>query len=157
MRDDPDERTRLWVRSKDYFINQGSIFTPDARIRINFVPIVLAVILPWILYVVLLTTSIFRFRHDHESVQSAFYWSIVGGLFCFFVYRLTKEIHTVEARWTRAGFCFTIIAVIAALISSFSIYSAYLQRYYDTMDLRTYPLVDVASTHGKDVMDAGVM
>lgn len=96
-----EERARLWVQQKDYYVNQGSVFTPDARIRINFLPIVLAVMLPWLLFVVLLTTSIFRFRHDHETVQSVIYWGIVVLLGGFFVYRLAKELHTVEARWTR--------------------------------------------------------
>lgn len=64
--------------------------------------------------------------------------------------------HFVRAQ-TRAGFCLCTVSVVAALVSSFSLYSAYLQRYYDTMDLRTYPLIDVAATPGKDVMDAGVM
>lgn len=136
-----DESTRLMIKNRDFFINQGSQFVPGKRLRmiyssfifrqsqflmvgsfvsktlfsfvqgINFVPIVLNVILPWILFAFLLTISIFRWRHENEYLTSMLWYMVVVPICIAFLYRFCQELHIVEATWVRAG-CFHVIFVV---------------------------------------------
>lgn len=56
---------RNWLVGKDLYFNAGSVFVPSARMRVNVIPIVLNVLLPFFGYLILTTLSSFRFRHDH--------------------------------------------------------------------------------------------
>eukprot|EP00392_Amoebophrya_sp_AT5.2_P011604 g11683.t1 len=152
-----DERTKLMLLTGDYYVNKNSIFTPEARIRLNFVPIVLNTVLPWTLFVVLLTVSIFRFRHDYGKLCDTVWLLLVGGLFLLYVWLFFKELHGVDARWTRASFLYLVVMVNLCATASYLLYSEFFEPYYDVLDLKTYPMLDVSKTNGKDVMDAGMI
>lgn len=42
--------------------------------------------------------------------------------------------------------------IIAASVSSFFVYKIYMERYYDIMDLKTIPMVDVSKTQGRSAI-----
>ncbi|CAD7945221.1 unnamed protein product [Amoebophrya sp. A120] len=152
-----DERTKLLLLTGDYYLNKGSVFVPNARIRLNFVPIVLSTILPWTLFVVLLTISIFRFRHDYGHLCDYIWVVVCGVLLLAYTYLFFKELHSVDPRWTRASCLHLFIMINICLTASYLLYSEYFEPYYDVLDLKTYPTLDVSKTNGKDVMDAGMI
>jgi len=62
------------VGKSDMYINTGSVFVPDARLRMNVIPIVLNVMIPFFLFMFFVTLSTFRFRHDHGNFASMIFW-----------------------------------------------------------------------------------
>ncbi|CAD7950836.1 unnamed protein product [Amoebophrya sp. A25] len=155
--DGVDERTKLMLQNGDYYINKSSVFTVGSRIRLNFIPIVLNAVLPWILFVVLLTISVFRFRHDYERWCNTIWLIVCGTLLLVYAYLFCRELHTVDARWTRATCLYLFVMVNLCATASYLVYTQFFQVYYDVTDLKTYPTMDVSTTNGKDVMDAGIV
>jgi hypothetical protein len=66
--DDDEEDGKGKMQQKQYYLNDGSPFLPFGRFRMNVIPIIGLVLIPWLLFVLLVEMSSFRFYHDHSNL-----------------------------------------------------------------------------------------
>lgn len=132
------------------------VFVPGMRRRMNIIPMVINVFLPWIFFNTCLTAMGFRLHHHHPWMA----WSMVGGctlLWVGLVYLAVWARRTEpDPMWYSFAAVAVFIAIVAGTISGLAIYWTYFWEFYSVFDLKTINGLDPGKAEGQHSMDGGM-
>lgn len=142
---------------------KGYFFQRGARARLNIVPVLISLFVPWFLFCLLLALIALPTHFEKPIlVESVVTWStifIIGlGINVFFNLR-RKAVHpeVYQPNWlcTFCGLLWLALTLSTGMGEIIYLYGSY--PYLTTKSLGTYNEVDPASTSGVQVLDAGVI
>lgn len=134
-----------------------SVFEPGGRIKMNVVPIILNVLLPWALYVIILALTSMEVRYYYPNIVSmtlfltGVIWFIVVGL------AVWNRKHNPDPTWFTYAALATFLAIVVGIVVGNQNYNDLARPYYQLRDLKTISNVDAGAETGQNVMDAGVI
>lgn len=152
-----DERDAFAMKSP---FSKGQFFMRGSRKRLNIVAILVAVFVPWLLFSGMYAATCFEIHYKQPGV-----WMIllVCGVLVVLVtaglalnamrQKYTKSDY--EPSWYVFLFLTCLIAWIVAVVAGSTNYTTNMVPYYDLQNLNTYTAVDVTTTRGQQLMDAG--
>jgi len=143
--------------------NKGAagVFIPGQRRRINIVPVVIAILVPWALFCVMFWVQSFEWHYkDHSLVNMVeglgFLVVVASGIYALgSVKQKAAKDPKREPNWFIFMFVANLFAFLAAMLLGDINYFKHMQPYYDIMNLNTYTSVDPSVLRGQMVMDAG--
>jgi len=138
-------------------------FARRQRQRMNFVAAMQSLFVPWILFCLVFGVTAFQLHYAKPILC----WALVtvAGVFvcgiCFaacpaFKAKL-KHDDTLEPSWLIFMFFSTAGAVILGAYFGTMIYTSFMQRYYEYVNLNDYQGVDVSKMRGEQLMDGARM
>lgn len=132
-----------------------SAFTKGSRMRMNIVPILLNAVVPWLIFVgfFALVASEATYYRAGLVYAAVLVGLLLWGATLFMAVRARK----VEPDPTWYGYFAMVvgIAVCAGVVCGYNLYEGYTLPVIELESLRTVKGLDVGSTPGKNVMDAG--
>jgi len=133
----------------------GSVFTPGKRHRMNMVPIILNIFLPWFTFSALFAAMSFSFHYQHPA--AAWLLVLLGLIITaasgFIAYRYHSRER--DPTWLIFSTLALLLAVMLAAIFGDMNFWYNMQPFYDIENLNTYPSVNPAREKGQQLMDAG--
>lgn len=146
-------------------VNNGlekAFYTRSQRHRLNLVPALLSLFVPWIVFCLIYALMSFSIRYQSPEVCNTLMWLAffaviaAGGIAAFkaMMKRMDdKQEH--EPTWLTFIFLTSLAGWVVAVVLGRLNYSTYMQPFYDYADLNTYAGVDPARMRGQQMMDAG--
>mmetsp|Transcript_19705 Transcript_19705/g.52636 ORF Transcript_19705/g.52636 Transcript_19705/m.52636 type:complete len:322 (-) Transcript_19705:322-1287(-) len=130
--------------------------------RLNLVAILVSLFVPWALYVVVSSLTVFSLHYNKPFV----YYSVVSacGLVLLGFGALTCRQATLRENgksrtptWYTFLFVTCVVAFLSAAILGSNLYWTFMQDYYDLVHLSTYESVNPSTMRGQQLMDAGMV
>lgn len=136
---------------------EGGLFLPGKRRRLNVWGILISFVMPPLLflYEIAILRSEFRYRNPQDAVLCA-----LLGLLVVWALSVIWNNHRTEDRepmWLGFNVVSTFLALVAGAGAGIWLYNKYMLPYYDLMSLNEYPDIDVDTTHGDAILDAGFL
>lgn len=135
------------------------IFLRHQRRRINFVPVIGCILLPWGLYAVMCAVMAFSLHYELPSVA---YLALAGGFISVLIVACVaanQKTWTTSAEREPSWLVFLagsmLVAFLAAVYFGNSIFTTNMQPYYDVMNLNNYSNIYPDRMRGQQLMDAG--
>eukprot|EP00747_Dinoflagellata_sp_TGD_P107667 gnl/TRDRNA2_/TRDRNA2_170189_c0_seq1.p1 gnl/TRDRNA2_/TRDRNA2_170189_c0~~gnl/TRDRNA2_/TRDRNA2_170189_c0_seq1.p1 ORF type:complete len:336 (-),score=62.68 gnl/TRDRNA2_/TRDRNA2_170189_c0_seq1:79-978(-) len=134
---------------------QGSIFAPGKRRRMNLVAICVNIFAPWFVFSALYAVLSFSFHYQHPTwswllVVASFIMVVIVG---FLAWR-TKKRDRDPMWYTYAALALLVATILASIFGDMNFWYN-MQPFYDIENLNTYPSVNPAREKGQQLMDAG--
>jgi len=148
---------RLSLEAKRTFYRRSQ------RHRLNILSGYVCLFVPWLLYLVIYSLTSFHAYYTHPDL-CIFFVAIIGiGILWLGAYALSRlyrkasgsEDH--EPNWWAFLFLTCSAAWVCGLIFGLLNFWTNMQPYYSFLDMEEYPEVNPATTHGRQVMDAGIV
>lgn len=130
------------------------------RQRINVLPILLCLLVPWGLFTVMLYARAFEMHYNNAWMVTAITFAAMAFVVCLaflmvervFVQRTTGMR---DPSWLGFLFLTSLLAVVLGTAIGEYNFQVNMQPYYDVTQLKTYLDVDPVSARGQALMDAG--
>jgi len=138
-------------------------FVRRQRQRMNFVAVMQSVFVPWILFCLVFGVTSFYLHFSMPTLC----WFLVGlaSVFVLGIFAmagpsfLAKVRHndTLEPTWLIFLSITTLVAVVLGVVFGNMVYTDFMQRYYEYLNLNDYRSVDVSKMQGEQLMDGARM
>eukprot|EP00448_Togula_jolla_P001904 CAMPEP_0170612060 /NCGR_PEP_ID=MMETSP0224-20130122/23524_1 /TAXON_ID=285029 /ORGANISM="Togula jolla, Strain CCCM 725" /LENGTH=422 /DNA_ID=CAMNT_0010937543 /DNA_START=70 /DNA_END=1338 /DNA_ORIENTATION=- len=142
------------VKAQPYDLEHAArhpIFKIPARRKMNLWAILLSLILPWLVFVVVVSVMAFKIRYRHPYLAfAAVICCIIGVIYfaCFAGYGYREKVRSDshEPTWYIFAFITSLLALVLGLILGCYIWSHFSMQYYDSSTLKVYGLDSGNST-----------
>mmetsp|Transcript_44209 Transcript_44209/g.96170 ORF Transcript_44209/g.96170 Transcript_44209/m.96170 type:complete len:305 (-) Transcript_44209:39-953(-) len=132
-----------------------SIFTPGKRKRINYLPVILNIIVPWAIFALVLYLVSFDFHYKHPMGTIGLIVALLSLCIIIALVAKSSRGRDKEPSWLTFFALTTFIAVLAAAIIGFINFYDNMVPFYEANSLNVYPAVNPSSQQGVEVMDGG--
>lgn len=133
-----------------------TIFYPQHRILMNFVPMVLNILLPWGLFTLCHAMTTFSVMYTHPfivyPVLVVLHVVCVASIFV----ALWARKHEPSPTWYSYVAIVTTVAVVLGTVAGLDVYEMYSKNYYEIQDLKVVQHLDPDQELGQNLLDAGV-
>jgi hypothetical protein len=135
---------------------QRGIFSPGGRRRMNVIPMLANVFVPWTFFCICLTSMCFKLHHYREWMA----WGII--IFCgvLWVASLVLAVWARKAEPDPMWYSFASLmigaSIVVGTIVGIFLYYDYFSPYYQINDLKVVANIDAGKEVGQDHMDAGL-
>lgn len=132
-----------------------SVFFPGARRRMNIIPMVLNVFIPWFVFCTMVSIWSFRFHHVHENWCQIIF--ICSWLVPFFIAMIAWKSNAddMAPMWYKFAVLSISLAILLGTLYGCYNYQENMLPFYENNDLMQYPNVDPGHQRGQDLVDAG--
>lgn len=132
-----------------------SVFTPGTRRRMNSLPMLMNVLLPWVFFII--TFWLWSFKIHFSRAE--WLWTFTTFLYILCCVPLVmwykyKQKHQ-DPTWFKVTGLLLFISVTAGHMLGDHNYQTYMLSYYSYQSLESYPQVDVGNELGMNLLDAG--
>lgn len=135
---------------------KSSIFPPATkRKRINLLAIVLNLFAPWFLFCAVFAMTSFSFHYQHPTWTWIFVGLAASFSLVLAVIAVRQRRRDNDPMWYTFAAVACLIAVVAGCIFGDMNFWFNMQPFYNINNLNVYPDVNVLSTEGQQLMDAG--
>jgi len=155
------------------FIDYGGIqddaalrkgFWVPPRRRLNWVPMAVCWLCPWVLFVVVYTLSAFNLRYTQPTICNAIVFALLAGVLCVGVRALAGKLRLFKGQHAEREPTWLIFFFISLLLAWFLGYEmgtvnfrTNMGPYYDLGMMNNYTMVYPNRLKGSQVMDAGIV
>lgn len=136
-----------------------SVFLQGRRHRLNVVPMLISLIVPWLVFCGIFHMMSFGLHYHQTFLVHFIACLVLGGILLFILYAMHLKRKFVRGSREPTWYIFLAMTCLLAwimgmIIGDFNFYSN-AQPYYDIMNLNTYPNVDPSRMRGDMLLDAG--
>jgi hypothetical protein len=132
-----------------------SVFSPERKRRMNGIPILLNVMLPWLLFGVTFYFYSFRFHFRYGTKLPFVMTALIAICLIPLYLGYRARVETKDPMWFGyTAVTFALAVALGAYLGDTN-YNTNMWFYYKYDSLEAYPLVDVGKELGVNVMDAG--
>lgn len=133
-----------------------TLFFPQHRIMMNFVPMVLNILGPWALFTACHAMTTFSPMYTHTSTVYSIL--VLLGLACVGSIVLARyaRYHDPEPTWFSYVAIVMTIAFVLGTWVGLGTYETYSKRYYEIQDLKVVQHLDPDQELGQNLLDAGI-
>jgi hypothetical protein len=135
---------------------QRTVFAPGSRMRMNIIPMFLAVFLPWVIYIVVSHINSFQIRHVRPAqcfALTSVFW--IGWLFYVRFCIQSRRRHP-EPTWYSYFALMIGFAVVFGTAFGNANYVKNMSQYYNEKDMKIINHLDPDLERGQNVLDAGL-
>ncbi|CAE8623319.1 unnamed protein product [Polarella glacialis] len=141
---------------KDALRKKGTIFSPGHRIRMNIVPIVLNIFIPWVVFIYCFGLTSFQLMYTSPmmawlGVSLVFFlWlAIVLAAYC-------SRRFDPDPSWFTVTSLMVLACAIIGIVAGLDNFWTFEFGYYTIKDMKVAKKLDPSVSAGEDVMDAGI-
>mmetsp|Transcript_9179 Transcript_9179/g.19997 ORF Transcript_9179/g.19997 Transcript_9179/m.19997 type:complete len:313 (-) Transcript_9179:110-1048(-) len=145
----PDESEPLWKTAR------MSVFTPGIRRRMNVIPIVFFIFVPWLTFSFFSWLFAFSVFHYHPGVTTLFLCFGVLFWLGMLAYHYTSYKGDLNPSWLKMAILMLALAMFGGALFGWVIYTTESSIYFSNQDLLSYPNVNPFLQKGADLIDAG--
>lgn len=139
----------------DHVKSNEELFAPGKRRRVNWVPIVINIVFPWVVFCALMVLCSFKMHYDHPTF---IYMAVFGVLIlnAAIAYRgWSADNRERQPMWLKFAACCLFLALLTGTgVGSLNFY-VNMKPFYDLEGMNTYVNIDPSDTMGQSIMDAG--
>lgn len=132
-------------------------FAPGSRITMSITPLVLMLVLPWGAFTITCSLSAFRTRYLYPSLVNAAIVICILFWLSSIPTAIWARFKNPEPTWYSYLALTLGVAVITGPLCGDWVYTTLMEPYYRVMDLKVLNNVDISSTRGDSLMDAGLV
>eukprot|EP00441_Pelagodinium_beii_P023367 CAMPEP_0197654376 /NCGR_PEP_ID=MMETSP1338-20131121/38819_1 /TAXON_ID=43686 ORGANISM="Pelagodinium beii, Strain RCC1491" /NCGR_SAMPLE_ID=MMETSP1338 /ASSEMBLY_ACC=CAM_ASM_000754 /LENGTH=303 /DNA_ID=CAMNT_0043229819 /DNA_START=34 /DNA_END=942 /DNA_ORIENTATION=- len=130
------------------------------RVRMNYWPILLALLVPWGIFAGLLCARSFTLQYSHPLVCNLATAACIAFIMCLLFMWAEKRhkeqvLHILQPSWLFFILTMSAVATVLATFLGEYNYQVNTEPYYDINNLGTYANVDPNTARGQALMDAG--
>lgn len=143
-------------------LQQRKPFAAGQRRRLNVVPMLLGLFLPWLLFVLDFWVTSFSIRFDSPQLWAAVMIASVIAVFLVVMMAATRRLKLFQnGEREPSWLIFLAVSMLVALVLAYVLgnrnYSDYMRPYYDFHNLNIYTEIDPSRMRGQQLMDAGAI
>jgi len=134
-----------------------SIFAPGMKIRMNIVPMFLALVVPWAVFTLCCGLTAFRLMYYHPVVVIFLLGGICAFCLASIIYAVWARRRNPDPTWFSYFALLMGLAALAGTLVGMQLYKRYTKSFLQFQDLNVVRDVDAGSAKGGNVMDAGAL
>jgi len=134
-----------------------SPFAPGKRIRMNLIPLILMLVLPWAAFILTCSISAFKPKYLYPEIVDATIVILVVIWLLSIPFAVWARWSFTEPTWYTYLAVVLGIGVIAGPPCGGFIFKNLMEPYYRVLDLKTIHKVDVGVERGDTMLDAGIV
>jgi hypothetical protein len=140
-----------------------SVFLPNTRRRMNFVPIILCIAFPWLLFSLVLSVLTFSWHYDRPGLTWLIVIASLIAAICVTIKATSNRFRVFGSSTERSPSWWIFLSgsllfswVVAVVVGS-EIYGATTAPYFDLLNLNNYTNVYPNQMQGAQLLDAGIV